>query len=53
MKLNGPFLFILATLMIDAIGIGIVFYMVEGDRPNLIYRHRYRSYRAEREAGDD
>ena len=35
------------------IGIGIVFYMVEGDRPNLIYRHRYRSYRAEREAGDD
>ncbi|MEL6683310.1 MAG: TCR/Tet family MFS transporter, partial [Pseudomonadota bacterium] len=24
-KLNGPFLFILATLMIDAIGIGIVF----------------------------
>lgn len=25
MKLNGPFLFILATLMIDAIGVGIVF----------------------------
>ena len=25
MKLSGPFLFILATLMIDAIGIGIVF----------------------------
>ncbi len=25
MKLNGPFLFILATLMIDAIGFGIVF----------------------------
>ncbi|MEQ6204690.1 MFS transporter [Sulfitobacter sp. HNIBRBA2951] len=25
MKLNGPYLFILATLMIDAIGIGIVF----------------------------
>ncbi|MFS4583071.1 MFS transporter [Phaeobacter sp. C3_T13_0] len=25
MKLNGPFLFILATLMIDAVGIGIVF----------------------------
>lgn len=25
MKLNGPFLFILATLLIDAIGIGIVF----------------------------
>ncbi len=25
MKLTGPFLFILATLMIDAIGVGIVF----------------------------
>ncbi len=25
MKLSGPFLFILATLMIDAIGVGIVF----------------------------
>src|SRR6056297_1190073 len=25
MKINGPFLFILATLLIDAIGIGIVF----------------------------
>ena len=25
MKLNGPFLFILATLLIDAIGVGIVF----------------------------
>jgi len=29
------------------IGTGIIFYMVEGDRPNFIYRHRYRSYRAE------
>ena len=29
------------------IGTGIIFYLVEGDRPNLIYRHRYRSYRAE------
>ncbi|MEM6275791.1 MAG: hypothetical protein AAF714_02495 [Pseudomonadota bacterium] len=35
------------------IGIGIVFYMIEGDRPNLIYRHRYRSYRAERQVADD
>jgi len=25
MKLSGPFLFILATLLIDAIGVGIVF----------------------------
>ncbi|MEM6727247.1 MAG: hypothetical protein AAF618_01990 [Pseudomonadota bacterium] len=32
------------------IGIGIIFYMVEGDRPNFIYRHRYRSYRAEAKA---
>ena len=23
---------------------GALFYLVEGDRPNLIYRHRYRSY---------
>ncbi|MEM6896927.1 MAG: hypothetical protein AAF576_06075 [Pseudomonadota bacterium] len=29
------------------IGTGIIFYLVEGDRPNLIYRHRYRSYRTE------
>lgn len=24
--------------------IGILFYLVDGDRPNLIYRHRYRKY---------
>ncbi|MEO1704958.1 MAG: hypothetical protein AAFR53_07735 [Pseudomonadota bacterium] len=29
------------------IGAGIIFYLIEGDRPNFIYRHRYRSYRAE------
>ncbi|MEO0486087.1 MAG: hypothetical protein AAF092_09255 [Pseudomonadota bacterium] len=32
------------------IGTGIIFYLVEGDRPNFIYRHRYRSYRAEAQA---
>lgn len=29
------------------VGTGIIFYLIEGDRPNFIYRHRYRSYRAE------
>ena len=29
------------------INIGILFYLVEGDRPNLIYRHRYRKYSVE------
>lgn len=24
--------------------VGILFYLVDGDRPNLIYRHRYRKY---------
>ena len=34
------------------IGVGIIFYMIEGDRPNFIYRHRYRSYRAEAQERD-
>jgi DHA1 family tetracycline resistance protein-like MFS transporter len=34
MKLTGPFLFILTTLMIDAIGVGIVFPIM----PDLMYR---------------
>lgn len=36
---------------LNAVGMGnvvvlilIIFYLLEGDRPNLIYRHRYRSY---------
>ncbi|MEL7300108.1 MAG: hypothetical protein AAFM92_06965 [Pseudomonadota bacterium] len=34
--------------VINAIlGAGVIFYLLEADRPNLIYRHRYRSYRAE------
>lgn len=33
------------------IAMGVIFHMLEGDRPNLIYRFRYRSYRAEREGG--
>lgn len=32
------------------IGFLVAFYLFEGDRPNLIYRNRYRSYRAEAEA---
>lgn len=31
--------------------VGILFYLIDGDRPNLIYRHRYRKYSAVR--GDD
>lgn len=32
-------------LLFDGIvSVGIIFYLVEGDRPNLIYRHRYRKY---------
>lgn len=27
--------------------VGVCFYMFEGDRPNFIFRRRYRSYRAE------
>ena len=29
----------------------VCFYMFEGDRPNFIFRRRYRSYRAESETG--
>lgn len=31
--------------------VGILFYLIDGDRPNLIYRHRYRKYSVER--GED
>ncbi|MEJ6401618.1 hypothetical protein [Yoonia sp. 2307UL14-13] len=27
-----------------ALGIGLLVYLVDGDRPNLIYRHRFRAY---------
>ena len=40
MKINGPFLFILATLLIDAIGIGIVFPIM----PDLMERVGANSY---------
>jgi hypothetical protein len=29
------------------VAVGVCFYMFEGDRPNFIFRRRYRSYRAE------
>ena len=29
------------------IAVAVCFYMFEGDRPNFIFRRRYRSYRAE------
>jgi len=32
-------------LLVDAlVAVSMIFYLVEGDRPNLIYRHRYRRY---------
>lgn len=31
--------------------VAVCFYMFEGDRPNFIFRRRYRSYRAESDAG--
>ena len=35
------------------IAVGVGFYLIEGARPNLIYRHRYRSYRAEGIGGSE
>ncbi|MEJ6639466.1 MAG: hypothetical protein QNL58_03850 [Octadecabacter sp.] len=34
----------LITLAEVLINVGILFYLIDGDRPNLIYRHRYRKY---------
>ena len=33
------------------VAVGVCFYMFEGDRPNFIFRRRYRSYRAESQIG--
>ncbi len=38
--------FVLVQAVIAAL---VMFYLIEGERPNLIYRHRYRSYEAERQ----
>lgn len=32
------------TLFETIASIGILFYLIDGDRPNLVYRHRYRKY---------
>ncbi|MDE0968616.1 MAG: hypothetical protein OSA51_04335 [Octadecabacter sp.] len=37
---NGSLITLFETLM----NVGILFYLVDSDRPNLIYRHRYRKY---------
>lgn len=35
-------------LLVDAlVAVGVIFYLVEGERPNFIYRHRYRKYSVE------
>ncbi len=39
---------LLAEMLINA---GIVFYLMDGDRPNFIYRHRYRKYSALKDTG--
>ncbi len=39
----------LFVLIQAIVAIGVTFHLLEGERPNLIYRLRYRSYAAERE----
>lgn len=39
--------FALIPMFETIINVGILFYLVEADRPNLIYRHRYRKYSVE------
>ena len=47
---DGSFVIMLETVA----NAGILFYLIDGDRPNFIYRHRYRKYSAERgQDGDD
>ncbi len=36
----------LITLFETLANVGILFYLIDADRPNLIYRHRYRQYSA-------
>ena len=45
---DGSLVILLQTLA----NVGILFYLVDGDRPNLIYRHRYRQYSADKDAQD-
>lgn len=40
---DAYYLLLLAEVLIQ---VGILFYLMDGDRPNLIYRHRYRKYSA-------
>lgn len=42
----GADVFLLVQTLIS---VGILFYLVDADRPNLIYRHRYRKYSAQKE----
>jgi len=45
---DGSLIYLAETLA----NVGILFYLIDGDRPNLIYRHRYRKYSVE-ESHDD
>ena len=40
------------VLLQAVIAIVVMFYLLEGERPNLVYRHRFRSYRAERQVAE-
>lgn len=38
------------VLLVEMVAqVGILFYLMDGERPNLIYRHRYRQYSAAKE----
>ena len=41
----------LVILLETIANVGILFYLIDGDRPNFVYRHRYRKYSVE--AGQD
>ena len=43
----------LITLFETIANVGILFYLIDGDRPNLIYRHRYSKYSAVEGDGDE
>lgn len=49
--LGGPTDLILLAEMV--INVAALFYLMDADRPNLIYRHRYRQYSVDRAADTD
>ena len=45
--------FLIAPLVELLISVGILFHLMDGDRPNFIYRHRYRKYSVLNEDNND